>query len=121
MAESSEELRAPARESSPPTTHTAKTASTVPTFWIMVFGTRKIPLPMTVPTTIDAAAQGPRAPFNSVRCAFSMADLFLWESVTVRQRSLDERGEQAGYEGGDSPDEHVPGPGDRKSAAQGKS
>ena len=27
----------------------------MPTFWIMVFGTGKIPLPMTVPTTIDAA------------------------------------------------------------------
>src|ERR1035441_3528307 len=125
-------LRAPASESSPPTTQTANTASTVPTFWIIVRGTRKIPLPITVPTTMDAAAHGPRARFNSVRGAFSIGELFLGVGVTGRQmrqtadrfayagclqrrrqRSLEERGQQADPERGDRPDQHVPGPGDR--------
>jgi hypothetical protein len=30
-----------------------------------------------VPTTMDAAAHGPRARFNSVRGAFSIGELFL--------------------------------------------
>ena len=38
----------------------------VPARWIMVFGTRKMPLPITVPTTMEAAAQGPRSRFSSV-------------------------------------------------------
>src|SRR5438552_12323133 len=45
----------------PPTTQTAKTISTEPTFWIMVRGTKKTPLPITVPTTMEAAAHGPRS------------------------------------------------------------
>src|SRR3954447_1710352 len=101
-------------ESSPPTTHTANTASTVPTFWIMVFGTRKIPLPITVPTTMDAAAQAPKARFNSVRGVFSIGELFLgggmtgWKMALTsggcahadglkgnRCRALEKRGEQS--------------------------
>src|ERR1035441_2946140 len=135
MAESSEELRAPARESSPPATHTAKTAPTVPRCWIMVLGTRKIPLPITVPTTMDAAAQGPRARFSSVRGRFSMGGLFLGIGMTGgqirqatsgwfadagrlhrerRRRALEERGEQADSERGNGTYQYVPRPGDRR-------
>ena len=32
----------------------------------MVLGTRNMPLPITVPTTMDAAAQAPKSRFNSV-------------------------------------------------------
>src|SRR6516164_5368761 len=119
-------------ESRPPTTHTANTTSTVPTFWIMVLGTRKMPLPITVPTTMDAAAQAPRARFSSVRGAFSIVGLFLGIGMTGwqvrlssgrfadadalernRRTALEERGDQSHDEGGNGSDQHVPGPGDR--------
>src|SRR5271157_1813086 len=104
-----------------------------PTRNTMSCGTRKIPLPITVPTTMDAAAHGPRARFNSVRGVFSIGELFLEVGMTGRQmrqasdgftnagrlkrkrlRSLEERGEQADRKCGDRPDQHVPGPGDRR-------
>ncbi len=45
----------------PPTTQTANTMPTVPALCVMVCGTRKIPLPITVPITMETAAHKPRS------------------------------------------------------------
>src|SRR5437762_6592892 len=60
-AESSAYESAPDRDISPPTTQTTNTMPGVPTLRIIVFGTMKIPLPITVPTTIATALQMPRS------------------------------------------------------------
>ena len=46
---------APNSDSRPPTTHTAYTPAELPTAAIISRGTRKIPLPMMIPTTMDVA------------------------------------------------------------------
>src|SRR5579872_5585342 len=74
-----------------------------PTFLIIVFGTRKMPLPITVPTTIAAALQTPRTRFRPVSGSRSMgtSGMFrLWQHQrcgTPRQK------------GRDRADRHVPG------------
>src|SRR3954467_9700718 len=50
----------------PPTTQTKNTMGTVPTLLIIVCGTRKMPLPITVPITIASAARSPRSRLSSV-------------------------------------------------------
>jgi hypothetical protein len=59
-AASSAYVKAPNRLNKPATTHTAKSIFTEPTFAIIVLGTRKTPLPITVPITIETALHKPR-------------------------------------------------------------
>src|SRR5688572_5087929 len=77
-----------------------KTSDGVPTPLIMVFGTRKIPLPMTVPTTMEAAAQAPSSS---------------WSSVVMKlcNKGSDDAGEEPDAEGHRSPYQDVPSPRDR--------
>jgi hypothetical protein len=60
-------VRAPASDSSPPKIQTKKTMPGDPVFSTIVFGTRKIPLPMMVPTTIATVLQTPSARSSSTR------------------------------------------------------
>src|SRR5207302_708944 len=55
MAPSSAYVIAPASESAPPTIHAKYTSRAEPTACIISAGTRKIPLPIMVPTTIAPA------------------------------------------------------------------
>src|SRR5579872_1718533 len=59
-AESSAKVSAPKRVRIPPKIHTAKTMAGEPTAFTMSLGTRKMPLPMTVPTTMAVAGHTPR-------------------------------------------------------------
>src|SRR4051812_39944464 len=61
IAPSSAKVSAPKNESTPPTNHARYTYFAEPTASIIVPGTRKMPLPMIVPTTIAVAWLGPRA------------------------------------------------------------
>src|SRR5579859_4767158 len=55
IAPSSAYVRAPQIESRPPMIQAANTSLTEPTACIISVGTRKMPLPMTIPTTTAAA------------------------------------------------------------------
>src|SRR5258708_29616830 len=83
----------------PPKIHTAKTICGDPTRRIIALGTRKMPLPITVPITIATAPQSPRS-----RRSSAISLLFVQQSVIqhvrrgVAHRHCDE-----------STDEHIPG------------
>src|SRR5437016_1319152 len=63
-AESSAYDNAPDSDITPPTTQTTKTIPGVPIFRIMTLGTMKIPLPITVPTTMATALHSPKSRFS---------------------------------------------------------
>src|SRR5215468_4174869 len=87
----------------PPKIHTAKTIPGVPTALTIVFGTRKIPLPMTVPMTIATAAHSPSSRFS---------DAVVWGTTLAKRFLLarkDAAREQSGRERHRRPDQHVPG------------
>src|SRR5271163_2549195 len=67
MAPSSAYVSAPKKDNSPPTSHARYTSLAEPTACIISAGTRKIPLPMIVPTTMADAWLTPRSRASSGR------------------------------------------------------
>src|SRR5215472_17072583 len=101
----------------PPKIQTKKTIPGVPTRSIMARGTRKIPLPMTVPTTIDPAAQRPSSRLSSSDVSMIQPrggfDPFSDDHAARSGLRLLEPGENPAHEkGGTGADEHVPRPRD---------
>src|SRR5262245_58768474 len=89
--------------SKPPKIHTAKTIPGEPTALTIVFGTRKIPLPMTVPMTIATAAHSPSSAFS---------DGLVWVATLAKgflHARKDAARKQSGRERHRRPDQHVPG------------
>ena len=72
-APSSANAKAPKRERTPPTIQAAKTTETLRPSRAISAGFRKIPVPIMVPTTMAAEAQGPRPRTSSRR--FSLINL----------------------------------------------
>src|SRR5260370_7852093 len=70
----------------------------------MVLGTMKMPLPMTVPTTMAAALQIPRSRLRSNRLVPASGGFGV-----MRRFSEEQRNDGAGHEGGRGPDQNVPG------------
>src|SRR5579872_3841193 len=81
-AESSAYDSAPESDIRPPVTQTTKTMPGEPTFRIMTFGTMKIPLPITVPTTIATALHNPKSRLSET----AAGALMNWSFYNTRRR-----------------------------------
>src|SRR5579871_5210934 len=89
----------------PPKIHTKKTISVDPTLRTTLVGTRKIPLPITVPMTTAMADQKPKARRNSGCFSRSIPLLATYVDYQRNQQSRAERRHRA--------DQNVPRPRDR--------
>src|SRR5438132_942636 len=90
----------------PPKTHTVITSSGVPTARIICDVTRKIPLPMTVPTTIDTAGHRPKERSGSLAPAPGTRG-----SAAMGWFLNDQRHNQCDQERRAGPDGDIPGEG----------
>src|SRR5713226_5502508 len=103
----------------PPKIHTANTMPGEPTARIMSEGTRKMPLPITVPTTTAQAVQNPNERRNPILESVMWAPLFNVSFTNVSAINLvyKQRRENTGEERRAGADHHVPGEGDGRSEA----
>ena len=71
-------MTAPKKEKIPPTIHARYTSRADPAACIISAGTRKIPLPITTPTTIEAAWLAPKSRRRPVRVEAALVNVARW-------------------------------------------
>src|SRR5271165_6633758 len=101
---------APARESMAPTSHARYTSQAEPTACIISAGTRKMPLPMMVPTTTALAWLTPRSR-ESVGAEVLLVGCGMCGGVIVQRKQ--QTGTIPDDKRDGATDQHVPGEGNR--------